>query len=411
MFERIFARPSIRNLHERSPMLAQREQYLKHIEAMGRARNRLQNAATEMLHVVRLLHLDSFRMISEEEIKEAATAWASEEEPHRAIKGNKSSTARFTYTARRWLHHQGMLRPPPQVGRWFDEQLHSFTDAISLRLAERTIDHYVRRTKAFLTWVSKRKSSLGSINIQDVDDYIKERRDLGFRPATLTSECQVLRTFFNHARAQGWCEANFIRSIRNPVPRRYRFTSRGPSWQEVRRLLDSVSGRTVADLRAKAVLLICAIYGLRNGEVTALTLDDFDWLNETMTVRRTKSGRTQRFPIQYEVGQAIIRYLKYARPKCGCRNLFVSQHAPYRPLRTVWPIIGGRMKQANILSEDYGSHALRHSCAMQLLHKGTPLHQLADYLGHRSLDSVKFYARHDTRSLSKVANFSLEGVL
>jgi hypothetical protein len=35
-------------------------------------------------------------------------------------------------------------------------------------------------------------------------------------------------------------------------------------------------------------------------------LDDFDWQNETL-LRRAKQGRVQQFPIQYEIGQAIIR--------------------------------------------------------------------------------------------------------
>jgi integrase/recombinase XerD len=54
------------------------------------------------------------------------------------------------------------------------------------------------------------------------------------------------------------------------------------------------------------VLCLCAIYGLRASEVANLTMDDFDWVNETFIVRRVKSGRTQQFPIQFEVGGAIL---------------------------------------------------------------------------------------------------------
>jgi hypothetical protein len=41
----------------------------------------------------------------------------------------------------------------------------------------------------------------------------------------------------------------------------------------------------------------------------------------------------QHYPIQYEVGEAILRYLTKGRPRCLCRHVFVTLHPPYRPLR------------------------------------------------------------------------------
>ncbi|MGC2163808.1 MAG: DUF3761 domain-containing protein [Silvibacterium sp.] len=330
MFESIFTRPSIRVRHQKAPLLIEREEYLRHLRNLGRNRGRLQNAATELLHVIRLMQLTTLRYVRDDEIKEAAVKWAMEEEPHRMIRGNRSSANRFSYTARHWLSFQHLLvtSAPPEY--WFDQYLIEFAEAIRLRLTPATIDNYVRRTKAFLLWLSNRGSKLSSISIEDVDDFILERRRSEIRPATLTAECQAIRSFLGYARSRGWCEARFIRNIRNPVPRRPGFYAVGPSWKDVRKLIESLNGRTVADLRAKAIILLCAIYGLRNSEVARLTLEDFDWRNETFVIRRSKGGKKQQFPIQYEVGQAVICYLQSARPQCKCRHLFVTQHAPYR---------------------------------------------------------------------------------
>lgn len=54
---------------------------------------------------------------------------------------------------------------------------------------------------------------------------------------------------------------------------------------------------------------------------------------------------------------------------------------------------------------------LRRACATELLRRGYPLKDIADFLGHSNLRSVSNYARFDSASLGNVARFSLRGVL
>jgi integrase/recombinase XerD len=69
------------------------------------------------------------------------------------------------------------------------------------------------------------------------------------------------------------------------------------------------------------------------------------------------------------------------------------------------------MRKLGIHSEHIGPHSLRHAFATQLLKQGTPLRDIADFLGHSDVKSVSIYAKYDTRSLRQVASFSLAGVL
>jgi len=158
--------------------------------------------------------------------------------------------------------------------------------------------------------------------------------------------------------------------------------------------------------------LLLAIYGLRSSEVTGLRLNDFDWRSETFSVRRAKRGGIQQYPIQYEVGEAIIQYLRKGRPHCLSRHVFVSTYRPHGLIRPgpMWQIVGWRMRQLRIELEHVGPHSLRHACATRLLKKGASLQEIADFLGHRNIKSIGIYARYDTRSLRKVAAFSLAGV-
>jgi integrase len=201
----------------------------------------------------------------------------------------------------------------------------------------------------------------------------------------------------------------FIRSPRIP---KYEDRPKGPTWADTRRLIESASGSSPNELRAKALLLLFAIYGLRSSEVAALRLNDFDWRSETFSVRRAKRGGIQQFPIQYEVGEAIIQYLQKGRPHCPSRHVFVSTYRPHGPIRPgpMWQIVGSRMRKLRIELEHVGPHSLRHACATRLLKKGASLKEIADFLGHRDINSIGIYARYDTCSLRKVAAFSLAGV-
>jgi site-specific recombinase XerD len=275
-----------------------------------------------------------------------------------------------------------------------------------------TIRSYKERNLEFLNWTLNSHESLWSVDLTDVDNFLDYKRESGCKPRTIGSYCASLRAFFRYAEIRGWNKLNIARGIQNPRFPRYSSAPRGPKWSDVRRLLNQEAIDEPAELRAAAIISLCSIYALRSSEIVGLTLNDFDWANETLTIRRAKSGRVQQFPLQFEVGETILRYLRRGRPRCVCRRLFVTLRPPHRqlPATGLWTIVGRRMKRLGIVSENFGPHSLRHSCATELLRKGSPLRDIADFLGHRDMTSVSIYAKHDLHSLQQVAAFSLAGV-
>lgn len=399
--------------HTTAPLVEEREKYLRHLHALGKSHRELQHKARMMLNVVRVMKFAGPRSVTEEEIREAAQAWALEPERTRMRRGNKSSAKRFICDARGWMHFQHLLVVPTPPNHWYNTVLREFIRELRSvrRLAPRTVqEHYGDNARRFLEWVSTRHRDVSSITLHDLDDYVKEKLIAGCKRYTARCQCQALSVFFRFAESRSWCEPGFAQRIQAPAFRRSDLGPTGPSWKDVRRLINSCTD-SKTDCRAKAILLLCSVYALRSGEVTRLNLNDFDWYNETFTVNRVKCGRSQQFPIQYQVGQAIIEYLRRARPRCSCRSLFVTQSVPFRPLKSLWAAISRRMRKLGIESKHFGAHSLRHACATQLLRKGTSLRAIADFLGHRDLQSVSIYAKLDTRLLRAVANFSLAGVV
>jgi len=223
-----------------------------------------------------------------------------------------------------------------------------------------------------------------------------------------------LRSFFRYAACQGWCRSDLASGIE--LPRLYALEDvpRAPSMEEVGRLLeDTASTDDPVNIRDHAILSLLIHYGLRRGEVERLTLDDLDWVAETIRVTRPKLHRAQCYPMSAPVGEAILRYLREARPRCSHRGLFLTIQAPFRPLSgaSITFMVRKRLTKQGVQLNRRGAHCLRHACASQLLSAGFTLKQIADHLGHRSMDATRIYTKIDLPGLRQVAEFDLGALL
>ena len=404
--------PSVRLRHTTAPLLAEREHYLRQLSARGLCRVTMRVTAAYLLHVIRVMQLVELRSVTMEEIEEAGRVWASYVGPERRCK-LEGTPEYFTRVAKQWFTFTGCLAPAPLPP--FSEQLDQYAETLKKiqGRAPATIDSYKKSVAAFFRYVNPRHADLDTLQLSEIHQYLAKLRAAGQKNSSIASQCNALRSFFKHAELVGWCSSGIALGIKSPRIAQYQGPARGPAWRDVRRLVRQRREAGSKQLRTHAILLLLAIYGLRRSEVARLQLGDFDWLSETFIVRRAKNRGIQQFPIQYEVGEAIIRYLRLGRPHCQSRHLFVSLKAPHPQygMAGLWRTVSEEMKNIGVKSISTGPHALRHACATRLLNQGSSLQEIADFLGHRNLNSVSIYARYDTRSLRQVASFGLQGVL
>lgn len=362
------------------------------------------------------MKLTAMRDVKLEEVLRAGKRWASYKGPLR--KGGKPQTTTpqtFVRVAKAWLSYHGRLVLPSVASEPFDCQIIEFETVLETQrgLAARTVESYVAQTRRFLRWLAERRGTLSAVSLCDVDEFIFNMRREGWSLFTLAGAGTALRAFFRFAEDRSWCRPGIPQGIHSPRLPKCENAPQGPSWADVRKLIRSIGSETPEELRARAMVLLYSIYGLRSSEVARLRLNDLDWKNETFVVRRAKHGGVQKYPLHYEVGEAILDYLRKGRPHCASRHVFVTVHVPYRSLGPggMWGIVGRRMERLGIHAEQSGPHSLRHACATRLLKKGSSLPEIAAFLGHRNTRSIGVYAKSDTRLLRQVASFSLAAVL
>ena len=409
IIEGLFVHRDAITRHLDAPMLREREAYLLHSLEAGYSQRFLKERASTLLHVIRLLPTAPPAVVNEAEIVGAGKTWASQSPESKACKREAS----FLAVARSWFRFLGVYDRGPRAGGRFALVLQDFLIAMErdlgyLPTTSRSCGSAVTR---FLSWMSPRRHSLSSISLADVDDFLYERREGGLSRRTSINEARSLRTFFRYAESRGWNDDHVSKTLQVFEKGTRSGSAQHPPWKHVRKMLVSLDCSRASHCRAKAVLLLASVYGLRRSELVRLTLDDLDWENEVLTVRRSKRGRVQQFPLRYEVGEAIICYLQKVRQRSQFRNLFLTLHAPHRPAINLGNAMRKVMNAQDAFDRPFGLHALRHACATELLRKGTSLRGIAEFLGHRGLQSVSIYAHCDSRALRRVADISLGGVL
>jgi site-specific recombinase XerD len=230
---------------------------------------------------------------------------------------------------------------------------------------------------------------------------------------SMQSLCSILKVFFRYLYRVGLTTRDLGMVIESP--RHYRFSNlpRSITWKELEQLLTKVDRRTGVGKRDYAILLLLATYGLRAREVEALTLNDIDWKHDRIDVRGRKAGHSTAYPLAAVVGEAVLDYLKKGRPETSERALFIGAYAPYAPLSRVAVSLRAKwyLRKAGIQVFRPGSHTLRHTCIQRLVDSGFSLKTIGDFVGHRSPDATKIYAKVNIEALRKIAIGNGEEVL
>ena len=175
---------------------------------------------------------------------------------------------------------------------------------------------------------------------------------------------------------------------------------------QVRDLLAAFDQSKASEKRDLAMALCMLDLGLRAGEVAGLTFEDLDPRAMTVLVRRTKSRRVRELPLSASCGEAILAYLREARPTSAHTHLFLRHTVPVgTPMKT--ENVRGAMRRAytraGLPMTWTGTHLLRHTAATRIQSAGASLKEIADVLGHQSIDTTMIYTKLDMRALQTVA--------
>jgi integrase/recombinase XerD len=414
MFDQLAKRSNRLWVYTTGRFAEERRSFLCYLSSSGHSLLTLRNVNRLLLVIAERVNVRQRKPITERQIARAAKDWVEKSgAPSSTTETREIQTRRFVSVAKNWFRFQGKWRDPERNPQ-FKQELNSFLEELrdERGYTDDTLSTRETALNQFFDWLGKQRLCLKDVSAATIDAYFVQNKVRGWKKSTVKGYGQSLRAFFRHASRRGWCAPGLAETIKGPSIYSMAGLPEGPSWEQIQRLIANLNTERPNHVRDRAIVLLLAVYGLRIGEVCRLTLDDVDWFNEKIRVRRLKNKRIQEYPLTAEVGNAILKYLRIVRPRGAGRVLFLRLHTPYGPMTThgASSCISVHVRALGCRLPHYGPHSLRHACATHLLNKGFSLKEIGDHLGHRSPRSTQIYAKVERNKLVQVATPQLSSL-
>lgn len=233
---------------------------------------------------------------------------------------------------------------------------------------------------------------------ENLIDWVDEMKASGRAASTIQLYVTSAKIFFRWL-SQENLYANIADHLKSGVKPSHNHKKDALSAEQCRELVENVSGKSVKDLRDRAILALMTTAGLRTIEVVRANVADVRFERGKVFLYVTGKGHVEaddKILLSTQAHRAIREYLK-ARGKVSASDpLFVSTSRRNKNARletqTVSRLVKRNLREIGLDSPRLTAHSLRHSTATNLIFAGIELPNVQMILRHKSLSTTMIYA-------------------
>lgn len=273
------------------------------------------------------------------------------------------------------------------------EDIHRFSEHLrQLEYAPGSIEKYLRDLSAFRQWLAGRP-----ITQETITAWKGELRTLGCRSETVNAKLSALNRFLVF---RGWRE---LRARYYRIQRRFfRSDERELTQEEYHRLL--VAAQAAGKTRLVLLMETICATGIRVSEVKYITLEALRAGRAEISLK----GKVRTILIPGKLCRKLERYARRQGITTG--EIFLTRRGKGLSRRQIWAEMKALCARAGVAESKVFPHNLRHLFARTFYRASRDVAQLADVLGHSSIETTRIYllstgANH-TRQLERLGLIS-----
>ena len=261
-----------------------------------------------------------------------------------------------------------------------------------------------RNLETFSEWAGAKRERKrpADVTIDDLTDYLAERKGNGLAASSIRQIIVVLKIFFRHLAVKGRIPEDIADGLLSPRPDQT--LPKTLNERDVEQILESVKPDTPLAMRDRAILELLYASGLRLAETVNALLENLH-LEEGFIRVTGKGNKTRVVPVGGSARKAIDHYLRSGRPELvkpkTSSHIFITVRGSQLSPSRLWQIVRERAKRAGI-DDPVHPHQLRHSFATHLLGGGADLRVIQEMLGHADISTTQIYTHIDERRLKEV---------
>ncbi|PJZ52460.1 tyrosine-type recombinase/integrase [Leptospira adleri] len=235
---------------------------------------------------------------------------------------------------------------------------------------------YLKYNVDFLNFADKPAEK---ITLKDLNRYMDHLKKKKVSSSTIQINVSSLKMFFEDV-----MKMDLFRDFQRPI-REYN-NPNAITFKEMQNILKSASSN------AKHELMCGLVYfgGLRVGELISLKWNQLDLKRKWIQIKSSVLSQSRNVEIPAELLTLIKKYEKEALVSTNSYLFPGKSLGSHTTSRNVERIISEIGRNAGIVSP-VTVFTLRHSRALHLIADGSPLAQVKDFLGHKTLASTESY--------------------
>ena len=235
-----------------------------------------------------------------------------------------------------------------------------------------TIEKYLRDVRGFVVWLGERE--LTKVQTTLWKEYLLESH----KPVTVNSMISALNGFLRFIGRED-CRVRFLRIQR----RLFRDTSRELTREDYDCLLETA--RQSGKKRIMLVMETICATGIRVSELRFITVDALRRGRAEVALK----GMIRTILLPHKLCRKLLNYAK--KQKIASGEVFLAGNGLSLSRKRIWTEMKALCRKAGVASTKVFPHNLRHLFARVFYQACRNIVQLADVLGHSSIETTRIY--------------------